>query len=115
MVHEPSNSSSHPSGEALLRMLAALDSEPRLRLLARLAGGRQYVSELAREVALSRPLVHMHLKRLEDAGLIVGHLELSADGKAMKYYEIQPFSLHLTPGVIREALNPKPSNTTWIP
>jgi predicted transcriptional regulator len=31
--------------------------------------------------------MHLHLQRLEAAGLIVGSLELSEDGKAMKYYE----------------------------
>ena len=39
------------------------------------------MSHLAREIGVSRPLVHMHLQRLEAAGLIVGHLELSEDGK----------------------------------
>ena len=32
--------------------------------------------------------MHLHRQRLEAAGLIVGSLELSEDGKAMKYYEV---------------------------
>ena len=32
----------------------------------------------------SRPLLYMHLDRLEKAGLVTGQLELSDDGKAMK-------------------------------
>jgi ArsR family transcriptional regulator len=57
----------------------------------------------------------MHLQRLEAAGLIIGHLELSDEGKAMKYYEVAPFALHLTPDVIAQAVrsltgdNPPPS------
>jgi hypothetical protein len=35
----------------------------------------------------------MHLDRLEKAGLVTGQLELSADGKAMKYFELVPFEL----------------------
>lgn len=55
------------------------------------------MSQIAREVGLSRPLVHMHLQKLEAAGLIVGNLELADDGKAMKYFEVTPFSIRLTP------------------
>jgi predicted transcriptional regulator len=54
-------------------------------------------------VRLSRPLVHMHLQRLEAAGLVVGELELSDDGKARKFFEVAPFSLSLTPEVVAEA------------
>src|SRR3954454_14299468 len=77
-------------------MLAALANPIRLRIIATLSGGRDYVSHLAREIGVSRPLLHMHLQRLEAAGLIVGSLELSEDGKAMKYYEVAHFDLHLT-------------------
>lgn len=104
MADDPPSFPLSGDGAALLERLAALDSLPRLRLLGRLAEGRQYVSELAREVSLSRPLVHMHLKRLEDAGLIRGHLELSRDGKAMKYFEIVPFDLQVNPAIVRDAL-----------
>src|SRR5262245_993657 len=92
-----------PSGDDLVEMLAALANPLRLRIVARLAGGRDYVSHLAREIGVSRPLVHMHLQRLEAAGLIVGSLELSEDGKAMKYYEIANFDLRLTPSALAEA------------
>lgn len=92
-----------PTGDALVEMLAALANPIRLRIVATLAGGRDYVSHLAREIGVSRPLLHMHLQRLEAAGLIVGSLELSADGKAMKYYEVAKFNLHLTPAAVAEA------------
>lgn len=85
-----------PTGDDLVEMLAALSNPLRLRIVAKLAGGRDYVSQLAREIGISRPLLHMHLQRLEAAGLIVGSLELSEDGKAMKYYEVADFDLHLT-------------------
>ena len=38
----------------------------------------------------------MHLQRLEAVGLLVGNLELSEDGKAMKFYQVADFDLHLT-------------------
>src|SRR5216110_698783 len=95
--------SARPTGDDLVEMLAALANPIRLRIVAALAGGRDYVSHLAREIGVSRPLLHMHLQRLEAAGLIVGHLELSEDGKAMKFYEITDFDLHLTASTLVEA------------
>src|SRR5918994_3271538 len=92
-----------PTGDDLVEVLAALANPVRLRIVARLAGGRDYVSHLARELGVSRPLMHLHLQRLEAAGLIVGSLELSEDGKAMKYYELTDFDLHLSASVLAEA------------
>ena len=91
------------TGDELVEVLAALSNPLRLRIIATLAGGRDYVSHLAREIGVSRPLMHMHLRRLEAAGLIAGTLELSEDGKAMKYYEVTEFTLHLTPSALAEA------------
>jgi DNA-binding transcriptional ArsR family regulator len=76
----------------------------RLRVIAALADGRVHVSELARRLGISRPLLYMHLDRLEKAGIVTGHLELSEDGKAMKYFELAPFELRLNADVITEAL-----------
>lgn len=85
-------------------MVAALANPHRLRIVAALTEGRNYVSQLARELGMSRPLLHLHLQRLEAAGLVKGHLELSEDGKAMKYFEVTPFVLELTPQLIAEAV-----------
>jgi DNA-binding transcriptional ArsR family regulator len=96
-VNEPLN------GDDVLKVLSALANPHRLRVIAALAGGRNYVSQLARELGMSRPLLHLHLQRLEAAGLVEGTLELSEDGKAMKYFEVAPFSILLTPQRIAEA------------
>ena len=91
------------SGDEVVALLAALAHPHRLRILALLHDGRSYVSQLARDVQLSRPLVHMHLQRLEAAGLVRGTLELSADGKAQKWFDAVPFTLHLTSAALAEA------------
>ncbi len=91
-----------PTGDELVEMLSALANPLRLRIVAKLAAGRNYVSQLAREIGISRPLLHMHLQRLEAAGLIVGSLELSDDGKAMKYFEVADFDVRLTPAELVE-------------
>ncbi|GAA3386515.1 ArsR/SmtB family transcription factor [Cryptosporangium minutisporangium] len=92
-----------PTGDELLLMLSALANPHRLRIVAALAAGRNYVSRLAREMGMSRPLLHMHLQRLEAAGLVSGHHEVSEDGKAMRYVEVTPFALRLTPQQIAAA------------
>ena len=92
-----------PSGDELVAMLAALSNPLRVRIIAKLAVERDYVSHLAREIGISRPLLHMHLQRLEAVGLIVGSLELSDDGKAMKYYSVADFALTITPAALAAA------------
>ena len=98
------NLSSRPTGDQLLTMLGALANPHRLRIIAALtAGGRNYVSQLAREIGISRPLLHLHLQKLEDAGLVASRLELSGDGKALNYFEVNDFGFELTPAAIAEA------------
>jgi DNA-binding transcriptional ArsR family regulator len=92
------------SGDELALRLGALASPQRLRILAALAHGRRYVSELAREVGLSRPLVHAHLAKLAAAGLVTSELELSQEGHAIRYVKATDFELTLTPAAIAEAV-----------
>ncbi|MBC7274434.1 MAG: winged helix-turn-helix transcriptional regulator [Streptomyces sp.] len=92
-----------PTGEELLKVLSALGNPHRMRIVAALLERRNYVSALAREIGVSRPLLHMHLQRLEAAGLIVGTLEVAEDGKAMKYFDVTPFLYELTPGLVARA------------
>ena len=92
------------SGDELLAALAALANPHRLRIIAALSnGGRNYVSQMAREIGISRPLLHLHLKKLEEAGLITSELELAEDGKARNYFQAAPFAIALTPAAIAKA------------
>ena len=91
------------TGDDLVAMLAALANPLRLRIMASLFAERDYVSHLARTIGISRPLLHMHLQRLEAAGLIVGSLELSDDGKAMKFFAVADFAVQLTPAALARA------------
>jgi DNA-binding transcriptional ArsR family regulator len=86
-------------------VLTAVANPHRMRVIAELGGGRVHVSELARRLGMSRPLLYMHLDKLEKAGLVNGQLELSEDGKAMKYFELAPFELRLTAETIIDALS----------
>lgn len=94
-----------PQGDQLLAMLAALANPHRLRIVAALqTGGRNYVSQLARDIGLSRPLLHLHLQKLEEAGLVTSRLELSDDGKALKYFDVADFGIVLAPAAIASAV-----------
>jgi len=100
--------------EQLISTLAALANPHRLRIVAALArSGRDYVSRLAREIGISRPLLHLHLQKLEEARLVRSKLELSADGKALNFFELVPFEIALTPDLILAAADslgpPSPS------
>ncbi len=92
------------TSDELLTVLTAVANPHRLRIVAELRDGRVHVSELARRLGMSRPLLYMHLDKLEKAGLVAGQLELSADGKAMKYFELAPFDLQLNAETIIAAL-----------
>lgn len=92
------------SSEELIAVLAAVANPLRMRVIAELVGGRVHVSELARRLSMSRPLLYVHLDKLEKAGLVTGHLELSDEGKAMKYLELAPFGLSVTADMVVEAL-----------
>jgi predicted transcriptional regulator len=91
------------TGQGLLQVLATLANPHRLRVVAALTGERNYVSRLARSLGISRALLQVHLRKLEAAGLVSATIEVSEDGKAMKFYEVTPFALHLTPEVIADA------------
>jgi len=92
-----------PNGDALVEVLNALANPHRLRIIAALVKRRNYVSQIARELRMSRALLQLHLRRLEAAGLVAPSLELSDDGKAMKFYQVVPFLLQLDPESVAAA------------
>jgi predicted transcriptional regulator len=91
------------TGDDLLQVLATLANPHRMRVVAALAQERNYVSRLARELGISRALLQVHLRKLEAAGLVSATIEVSEDGKAMKFYDVAPFAVQLTPETIMVA------------
>jgi DNA-binding transcriptional ArsR family regulator len=85
------------TGDDLVKVLATLANPHRIRVIAALSQQRSYVSQMARDLGISRPLLQVHLRKLDAVGLVSATLEFSEDGKAMKYYEVTPFALHLSP------------------
>ncbi len=90
--------------EELSSRLAAIASPQRMRIISLLVGERLHVSELARRMGMSRALLYMHLSKLQEAGFVSGHLELSSDGKAMKFFEVLPFAIAVDAKTIFDAV-----------
>ncbi|MEU4531949.1 winged helix-turn-helix domain-containing protein [Micromonospora ureilytica] len=88
-------SGTSPTGDELVSLLAALASPHRLRILTAVARQRTYVSELARQLQMNRPLLYMHLQKLEAAGLVTGELVTASDGSSVKYVRAVPFTVTL--------------------
>lgn len=83
------------SGDELLLVLEALSNPQRLKIISVLSEGKQYVSQLARDLGISRPLLYLHLQKLEEANLVSSDMEISDSGKAMKYYMLNPFQFDI--------------------
>lgn len=88
------------NGDELLLFLEALSNPHRLRIISILSSGKQYVSQLARELGMSRPLLYLHLQKLEEANLVSNNMELLENGKAAKYYMLNSFELQLNEDLI---------------
>ena len=101
-----------PSHENYTKLFDALSHPMRIKIMGILSEKRRYVSELAKIMKISRPLLYMHIKKLEEAAIITGSYEISKTGKTMKYYEIQPFSIHLTPELLSELSKTIPIEST---
>lgn len=98
--------------DQLMEQLIAVANPHRLRILAALAAESTHVSELARRLDMSRALLYMHLRRLEAAGFVTGHLELSSDGKALKYFEAVAFTLTIDLATVAAAVTNSPPTPT---
>ena len=99
------------NAEQLATWLTAIASPQRMRILSNLATEPLHVSELARRVGMSRPLLYMHLAKLEEAGFVTGHHELTDDGKALKYFETVPFTRTIDLDALIDAVAKSPQPT----
>lgn len=94
----------------LLLKLQALSNPVRLWITSELhRNGAQYVSALARAANISRPLLKMHLRKLEEAGLVSSEVGTAENGKSANFFCVIPFSLTLTPQSIAQT-GPHPTS-----
>lgn len=89
--------------EKLAKRLSALSHPLRLEIIALLTGGEMYLSEIAGHLGVSRALTKIHLKKLEKAGLVRSKIVLvEGEARALRYYNLQDFDIHLTPKLLAE-------------
>lgn len=92
--------------KSLAQLLDALGNEHSLKIMGILASGECFVSELAKMVGISRPLLYLHLKKLENAGLVeseIRHFEEPPYTK--KFYKAKNFELILSLDKIKEIIS----------
>lgn len=86
----------------LIEKLSALGHEYRLSILSSLTEGEKYLSEIAKEVGISRALAKVHLNKLEKAGLVETRTVLLEDeARALRYYKILDFHVELSPSELK--------------
>jgi predicted transcriptional regulator len=84
--------------DKLAKTLDALGHPLRLKIVALLA-----VGEIANKLFVNRALAKVHLKKLERSGLVKSRIELvEGEAKALRYYKLQEFEVHLSPTILRK-------------
>jgi predicted transcriptional regulator len=84
--------------EELVEKLSALGHIYRLKILTVLTDQEKYLSEIAKEVGISRALANVHLKKLREAGLVKTRVLLLEDkARALRYYELNDFHIEISP------------------
>ena len=71
---------------ACLLTLAALPRQARSVTTLLVRG--THVSQLARDLEVSLPVLHVHLAKLQEAGLVTSSLRFSDDGKSLRHFEL---------------------------
>jgi predicted transcriptional regulator len=83
--------------EDLAKKLSALGHPTRIRILMELTKGENYLSEVAKNVGISRALAKVHLKKLRASGLVESRiLTLEEEARALRFYKILDFSFNIS-------------------
>ena len=90
--------------DEIINLCGTLSNKHRLCIIAALSEKRKYTSELVRELEISRPLLCLHLRNLEEVGILKGKTELGKSNRARRYYELCDFELCLNGKKIKEML-----------
>jgi len=88
----------------LLEVLKVLANPTRLRIIALLSERPMYVSEIARELRMPYPLVHLYLTKLEEIGMVETRYEFIKSEKphVRKYCELKDFKIVISPEIIKK-------------
>lgn len=77
--------------------LSALGHPTRLMILMELTKGENYLSDIAKNVGISRALAKVHLKKLREAGLVESRvLVVEDEARALRFYKINEFNVNIS-------------------
>ncbi|MDP8023559.1 MAG: ArsR/SmtB family transcription factor [Nitrososphaeria archaeon] len=88
--------------EVIAKKLDALGHPIRLKIIALLKqNGEMHMALLASKLGVNRALVKIHMKKLEQAGLVKSRIELiPGQAKALRIYELVDFRITVDPETI---------------
>ena len=73
------------------------------RLARALTKGENYLSDIAKNVGISRALAKVHLKKLREAGLVESRvLVMEDEARALRFYKINDFEVNISPDRLAE-------------
>jgi len=84
------------SVQKIVRIGDALSHPLRLKILHMLSKREWYVYELAKELNVSRQVLYLHLKKLENAGFVESDIRLEDDDpRAKKFFRLKEFKVDI--------------------
>lgn len=89
--------------QQIVKIGEAISHPLRLKLLHMLSEREWYVYALAKELNVSRQVLYLHLKRLENAGFVESDIRLEADDmRAKKFFRLKDFDIDIKMDDINE-------------
>ncbi len=93
------------STDNMAEKLKALAHPIRLNIATLLAkqGKDMYLNEMANALKINRALAKIHLKKLEQGGIVKSHVVLvEGEAKALRYYKLLDFDIRISPELLRK-------------
>ena len=82
--------------QKIVRMGEALSHVLRLKILNKLSKREWYIYELAKELDVSRQVLYLHMKKLENAGFVESDIRLEDDDpRAKKFFRLKVFKVDI--------------------
>ena len=88
--------------------LHALSHPMRVRIILLMVEEQKdmYLNEIANNLEINRALAKIHLKKLENAGIVKSYVVLvKGEARALRYYRLLDFDIHITPELLEREVN----------
>ena len=91
--------------EELGEKLHALSHPVRMKIILLLVKEQKdmYLNEIANNLEINRALAKIHLKKLEQVGIVKSWVVLvKGEARALRYYKLLDFDIHITPELLEK-------------